>query len=874
MIGPYWADIDTRTTGNIYYRESLVQSDLQKANQEVTNAFPNSKNIQLKWTYIVTWYNVTYYPDICATCERKRNTLQLIIATDGVQSFAIFYYNNITWTTGNASGGTNGLGGIPAKAGFDAGDGKSLYMIPGSCEAEIITIGSRSNVGSSGKWVFRVDNAEIQTAGCQQNFTGQLSIAPTFIELYGHEPVEITGPCFNETSIAACRFYDNIGNFTEVEAKININSSKISCLAPFMDGVGRRRLDLVVSDDGENATFTGNIYTIRPEDNYNKLLWTIDPLSNTTFNISFVWNASLLGPVEMVDFNIYQISATSTNWAKFGALASNISNNGTFFKIAQYSDFPDILKNLVNIAVEPVGSHTNFQDDTALGDAIYLTMLLGYAQINFLDAYLSNGARLAGYAACEAFTSFCSAPNDLLPCPPTRLQSSADPRFVDVQGDCACRIQASPSASGGSQECCYDENGNLVMGPNGGFAQKYHPVSSYFSNKLYDQLPYEACCQIQMPDLCSKFQQCRPQSDGSGYTPPQPAGGRGDPHIITFDGLDYTFNGKAEFWLVKNSTNIPLAAQARMEQYYDGTTPKLATIFTTFVFKDSNNNSPTIQVQKSVVRTVDIFVDGQNIDLTSPQLYQLVLDNAQIFVANDKSSVSITFNSGFNFIINTNPDAFTMFATCDEKYKGKGTAGLLGVFDGNSADDLTDPNGNVIPPNSSLSDIHYNFGLKWMISQEESLFSYGSKNYTAYNDPNFMPSFDEPDINNAPPDAYEICGDARDCLYDFLTTNNAALANQTLLAAEKFNQTSDIYKTKVVMCTMPSNISNGYATAQGLYPGDNVTFSCAFGYVLKGSDTLFCQEDGTWNNTIPTCSKLQILWLSQLLHLDIKESGL
>lgn len=208
-----------------------------------------------------------------------------------------------------------------------------------------------------------------------------------------------------------------------------------------MDGVGRRRLDLVVSDDGENSTFTGNIYTIRPEDNYNKLLWTIDPLSNTTFNISFSWNASLLGPVETVNFNIYQISATSTNWVKFGALASNISNSGTFSKIVQYSDFPDILKNLVNIAVEPAGSHTNFQDDTALGDAIYLTMLLGYAPISFLDAYLSNGARLAGYAACEAFTSFCSPPNDLLPCPPTRLQSSADPRFVDVQGDCACRIQ-------------------------------------------------------------------------------------------------------------------------------------------------------------------------------------------------------------------------------------------------------------------------------------------------------------------------------------------------------------------------------------------------------------------------------------------------
>lgn len=36
--------------------------------------------------------------------------------TDGRFSFAIFNYNNLTWTTGTASGGnSSGLGGTPAQ---------------------------------------------------------------------------------------------------------------------------------------------------------------------------------------------------------------------------------------------------------------------------------------------------------------------------------------------------------------------------------------------------------------------------------------------------------------------------------------------------------------------------------------------------------------------------------------------------------------------------------------------------------------------------------------------------------------------------------------------------------------------------------------
>lgn len=39
----------------------------------------------------------------------------------------------------------------------------------------------------------------------------------------------------------------------------------------------------------------------------------------------------------------------------------------------------------------------------------------------------------------------------------------------------------------------------------------------------------------------------------------------GDPHVVTFDGLSYTFNGRGEFYLV-SSPDKKLSVQARTEQ--------------------------------------------------------------------------------------------------------------------------------------------------------------------------------------------------------------------------------------------------------------------------------------------------------------------
>lgn len=91
------------------------------------------------------------------------------MVSNGVYSFAIFYYNNITWDAGNASGGDDGI--CPneekgqhctaALVGFDSGDGVHRYVVEGSCNNSILNITNMSNVFKPGVFVFRIDDANV-----------------------------------------------------------------------------------------------------------------------------------------------------------------------------------------------------------------------------------------------------------------------------------------------------------------------------------------------------------------------------------------------------------------------------------------------------------------------------------------------------------------------------------------------------------------------------------------------------------------------------------------------------------------------------------------------------------------------------------------
>ena len=79
------------------------------------------------------------------------------------ETFAIFLYadGEIQWTTGDADGGTDGLGGNPAQIGFNKGDGTDFGVIPSSGTAKVINVASTSNFGVRGVYVFKISDIMI-----------------------------------------------------------------------------------------------------------------------------------------------------------------------------------------------------------------------------------------------------------------------------------------------------------------------------------------------------------------------------------------------------------------------------------------------------------------------------------------------------------------------------------------------------------------------------------------------------------------------------------------------------------------------------------------------------------------------------------------
>lgn len=58
---------------------------------------------------------------------------------------------------------------LSSQAGFNAGDGKRYFNIPGSRTADVVNVEETTNVGYPGRWVFRIDDANVELGGCNNS---------------------------------------------------------------------------------------------------------------------------------------------------------------------------------------------------------------------------------------------------------------------------------------------------------------------------------------------------------------------------------------------------------------------------------------------------------------------------------------------------------------------------------------------------------------------------------------------------------------------------------------------------------------------------------------------------------------------------------
>jgi len=163
IIAAFFADVDTRNpaSGLVTYGSDLIND---------------------RRAFGVNYFDVGYYNQHVD----KTNTFQLVLiqrADTGEGNFDIeFNYSRIQWETGDASNGTNGLGGVSASVGWSNGSGLpgTSFELPGSLipgsflDNGAFSLARNRTIGSSastGRWVFRARGGTIIppltiTTGC------------------------------------------------------------------------------------------------------------------------------------------------------------------------------------------------------------------------------------------------------------------------------------------------------------------------------------------------------------------------------------------------------------------------------------------------------------------------------------------------------------------------------------------------------------------------------------------------------------------------------------------------------------------------------------------------------------------------------------
>lgn len=126
MIAPFWADVDTRNpaSGTIWFK-----------------VFPDR--------LVVVWNQVGYF----GRQADKKNTFQLVIKANTAPSFSgndvLIAYEDMQWTTGSASQGVNGFGGVPATVGANRGNNVN-FIQTGRFNLNSSQAPNQPNVGDPG----------------------------------------------------------------------------------------------------------------------------------------------------------------------------------------------------------------------------------------------------------------------------------------------------------------------------------------------------------------------------------------------------------------------------------------------------------------------------------------------------------------------------------------------------------------------------------------------------------------------------------------------------------------------------------------------------------------------------------------------------
>jgi len=234
MIAPFWGDVDTRGVGQVWYRMTPT-------------------------ALYVNWVDVGYFN----SHTDKVNNFQLIITdgTDpviGIGNNVSFCYQDMQWTTGDASAGVNGFGGSPAIVGANRGNGVEFIQFGAFDQAGGAYDGPFAN--NDGIDWLDSKNFEFSVATTSSNVAPIPSSAflcdtltvctGSFVQLQ----MDMLAPEQNQTTTATSS--STLSNYVEATNTVGITATIIGEFTPTLADVGFHTINYSGTDNGTPALTT------------------------------------------------------------------------------------------------------------------------------------------------------------------------------------------------------------------------------------------------------------------------------------------------------------------------------------------------------------------------------------------------------------------------------------------------------------------------------------------------------------------------------------------------------------------------------------------------------------------------------------------
>ena len=136
--------------GAIYYGEITDGEILGSIGSDINSLCKNNnQHFSPTWAYIVTWYECAPYTFGTYNTQRNSNTFQMLLTSNGNDSFAILNYISMNWPNNNF------------KKSFTSGYSLRSYNLNVNRIIENVTVSNlidKSNMERPGRWFINFNN--------------------------------------------------------------------------------------------------------------------------------------------------------------------------------------------------------------------------------------------------------------------------------------------------------------------------------------------------------------------------------------------------------------------------------------------------------------------------------------------------------------------------------------------------------------------------------------------------------------------------------------------------------------------------------------------------------------------------------------------